>query len=849
MRNLYKQFIRFRKVTLDELGVRGRQELMKLGERLLQLKGNEMTDRAFIRHIERAHRRQSAHATASGILDRIRKPIDSSLIIPSFLHRNEIVVLMQERYERESRAIISRANRAIEGRFDLLGFDELDFGAPPDWLLEPVSGKRAPLKHWTRIDYLDAAAVGDKKITWELNRHQHFVTLAQAYWLTGDERYAKAFVAQAGSWMDANPPKRGINWVSSLELSLRSISWLWAVHMFSGSPSLPDEFALRLLKHLVLQGLHIEAYLSHYFSPNTHLTGEALGLFYLGSALPALRCAKRWRTLGLEILLRELPRQVRTDGVYFEQATAYHRYTADFYIHLLVLARASGTRLPVEVERVLSQLVTHLSWIIRPDGSTPLIGDEDSGRLLVLNAREPDDFRDTVGIAAALFGRGDWKHAAGECPIELLWLLGPEEVRRYDELHREEPRASSRVFQAGGYAVLRDGWSRRATYALMDCGPHGSLSCGHAHADSLSIEFAAMGRTWIVDPGTFTYTGDNTLRDWFRSTAAHSTATVDGISQSIPAGPFSWTHIAKTTLAECVIEPGFDYIEAWHDGYQRLVDPVRHTRRLIFPQTDHAELSLPSYLVVRDSFSATLSHTYSIRYQLAPGCTAVASGNSITVTGLDGASLVIAGFGQSSICACIEEGWVSRGYGKREPAPAVVFEFNGDGPQHFTTFIAPDADDRSLRIERERLAGELNVPMQEVATDAVAQGEGFQIYSNQCRDVLLFAHNGAPFRCGPLTAGGSLAWARFAGNEFSRAVLMQGWMLETDDGFRFRSVERVHHCGIQRAIDRIECSINGAAPFFLSLGHGPLDVLIDGSSIEMYRSGFSGESSNHEAIN
>src|SRR5262245_4141757 len=76
---------------------------------------------------------------------------------------------------------IERADRICDGKFDLLGFTNLSFGNPIDWHFEPVSGKRIPLEHWSKLDYLDAGVAGDKKITWELNRHQYFMKLGQAY--------------------------------------------------------------------------------------------------------------------------------------------------------------------------------------------------------------------------------------------------------------------------------------------------------------------------------------------------------------------------------------------------------------------------------------------------------------------------------------------------------------------------------------------------------------------------------------------------------------------------------------------------------------------------------------------
>jgi len=677
------QLEKLRGKSLREIRVRGTQELAKLNERILRTGTVELTDDALLREIHPASRNGNGEGSAMLMLERIR----SAPFFPSLTHRDEVSAVIKQRFPDDRLALLDRAERAIGGRFDLLGFSDLSFGDPIDWRFDPTTGKRTPLVHWSRIDYLDPGVAGDKKVTWELNRHAHFVTLGQAYFLTGDERFASAFTSQASSWMDANPPKLGINWASSLELSFRVIAWIWAVHLFADSDRLTPKFVSRFVKYLVAQGRHIESYLSHYFSPNTHLTGEALGLSYLGAALPELGRARRWRDTGLSILVDQLSQHIRRDGTYFEQSSYYHRYTVDFYTHLAVLARAANVTLPREVEERLSLALDHLMFITKPDGASPLYGDDDGGRLLTLNARRANDFRDTLATGAAMFGRGDWKFVAGEAPVEALWLLGPEALARYDQIEASAPVETSRAFAEGGYFVMRDGWSEKSTYVLVDCGPHGSLSCGHAHADALAFEYAAEGRTWLVDPGTFTYTGDASLRNVFRTTEAHNTATVDGQRQSVPAGPFAWKHIARSNTKEFIAEKAFDYFEGSHDGYEPLDDPVIHTRSLLFLKRDD-QSDLPAFVVVRDQFSARKQHDCSLRYHFAPGCSVNAGDNEIKATAGD-RGLSISAFGESELKPRVEDGWVSGCYGQREPAPVALFEAQGEGPQQFVSFLIP----------------------------------------------------------------------------------------------------------------------------------------------------------------
>ncbi|MCV4933228.1 hypothetical protein OFC23_32670, partial [Escherichia coli] len=67
---------------------------------------------------------------------------------------------------------------------------------------------------------------GNKKFVWELNRHQYLLILGQAYLLTRERVFADVFLRHLSDWLTNNPPKIGVNWSSSLEISFRSLSWI-----------------------------------------------------------------------------------------------------------------------------------------------------------------------------------------------------------------------------------------------------------------------------------------------------------------------------------------------------------------------------------------------------------------------------------------------------------------------------------------------------------------------------------------------------------------------------------------------------------------------------------------------
>ena len=402
---------------------------------------------------------------------------------------------------------------------------------------------------------------------------------------------------------------------------------------------------------------------------------------YLGTALPLFEAAERWRTTGWSILREQSMRQIRPDGTYFEQALYYHRYTSDIFHHALLLADANGwARDPALCARV-ERLDEFLVHAVHPDGTVPLVGDDDGGRLLRLDGLPTRDARPTLATGAAMFERGDMRAIGGDAMEECLWLLGDAGARSLAATAPAVPTERSRGFRDGGFYVLRDAWRPESTWMLVDGGPHGALNCGHAHADALALEVSAGGKPVLTESGTFSYTGAE--RDAFRATAAHNTATVDGESSSVPAGLFHWRHIAHTTVHAWGTSPSADFWRGSHDGYRRLADPATHERSIL--------LLRGRYAIVLDALVAEGAHEWSLHWHVAPDLeVSDLASNAVAITDpsrthSDLLELVSLGDGT------LRRGTSSRSeaYGARRYAPALTYVSKGTGRQQAVTLLLP----------------------------------------------------------------------------------------------------------------------------------------------------------------
>ena len=509
-------------------------------------------------------------------------------------------------------AVVEDAERVLRGEWDVLGRPLHIDARRIDWRAHPFSGTPTPTSHFSRVPVDATVLGGDVKFLWEINRHAELVRLGQGYWITRRPDFANAAVQLLDSWLDQNPPACGINWISCVDVAFRTIAWCWLWQLTSDSTAWTDARIGRLLWGVAHAARFIERYDSVHHSPNTHLTGEALGLVYISTVFPELRGASRWRRLGIDILTEEVGRQFLADGMHYERCTGYHRYNLEFFFHSLAIARSSNERWAESFVGPLSRGVEASVHLRRPDGTWPVLGDEDGGSCVRLGTKDITDQSDLLAATARLVARPDL--VAGIAPAAsssslAWWALSDDAVHASEAPEPSPMTPRSAALVTAGYFSARDDWSEHGWYALVDAGPHGGDLTGHAHADLGHVEIA-HGKEWItVDPGCSLYNGDPERRNWYRRQIAHGCLVLDATELAIPgARPFRWASVAPTPEADTSDEGSHWYCRLWYE-YSTMRGRVAHERQIV--------LVRGCGVIVCDLLTGTATHDVEVRWPLA----------------------------------------------------------------------------------------------------------------------------------------------------------------------------------------------------------------------------------------
>lgn len=531
-----------------------------------------------------------------------------------------------------------------------------------DWRRDIKSGIIAPSCFSHDIDVSDTKVVGDIKVTWEKNRHHHLSVMAAAYALTQREEFAREIVAQIHNWIDDNPYLSGPNWLSSLGIGIRLISWVWCERLLRASPEYERGFGAgtRFWTSVGLQQRCIAMTPSNGASANNHLAGEMAGLFVAASAWPYFRKSHEWQSLAARVLQDQIDKQFYPSGINRELAFSYHTFVTEFYLLVLYEARHCGYSFSREFQDKVRRMVEAVPRLSDCGGNPPHYGDEDDGKVLQLDAACVPDSSWLYRVAADVI---DARVSVGEERSVAAGLMNLQ--RTTSEISFRNDQSSS-FRDAGLYTLVSRHGHSDEVFALVKAGPLGQMpDAAHGHADALSFTLSVGGTRIFVDPGTYSYHADPQWRNYFRSTAAHNTVEIDGKNQSVAERVFRWSHKANTRVLECTTSDYGGTVIAEHDGYCRLQNPVCHRRE--YQMRD-------KQITIMDSLSGDGEHRIQCGFHLDPHCSCKIDGFTATIT-CDTCRISVrldSKLEWTAIRGGSDAGWYSPGFGRKVETTTIL---------------------------------------------------------------------------------------------------------------------------------------------------------------------------------
>jgi Heparinase II/III N-terminus/Heparinase II/III-like protein len=507
----------------------------------------------------------------------------------------------------------------LENRFD---FNDESYQLPHsfDWTKNPSNDKE-----WLIL----------------LHKFYYAVGLGEEFVKTGNEKYVKKWLELTNHFIDTVP----VDFLSCDVIGRRVQNWIFAYYYFIGqceTQLITPEFYMKFLGSLYTQ----VSYLCEHLTPaRNHRTIELYAIFMAAVIFPEFKDAERWLEFSKRELASNLQNDLLEDGVQCELSTDYHMLVLRNYLGIMNLARLNRIAMPAEMDTLIKKALEFALYIHKPDGMIPSLSDGDSRNFLSVLKQGYELYGDERLLYATTQGR-----------------------------QGQAPRERSKLFNPSGYTVLRSGWGTKENFTderflIFDCGPLGAGN--HGHLDVLNFEMAAYGQSLIVDPGRYTYNEppqDSPETNWrklFRGTSYHNTVQVDGLEQT----PYLFHKTRfkirgpapEHTLQSFITDARFDYLHGIARSHQY---EASHERKIVFACSE--------YFIISDSLEAKENHSYDLRFHLSDA----AFGNATTLLEDDtllvhAPHLVLAQPNVKGITISLEDGFISRTYGIKHPAPIV----------------------------------------------------------------------------------------------------------------------------------------------------------------------------------
>lgn len=402
------------------------------------------------------------------------------------------------------------------------------FGIPIDfekinWHLDYHANFEFPLKRFYKMNieqYFDKGI--DVKFPWEISRFHFAIFLTRAYCKNNEEKYYNQFKWIINDWIDRNPYLYGINWVCTMDVSIRCINWILACNLFGTVFENDREFKKIIGKSLIQHAEYISTLPEIYENNHTtnHTSSNYAGLLFLSLTLQDHPKAGKWLRQAIKGLESCISYQVYDDGVDFEASIPYHRLVLEIFGYSAIICRANYIELSDAYYTKLFKMFEYVAAYVDHNGNAPQVGDNDSGRVLILKQSDDYDHSYLLDLGECIFDhkfdsqctRRNPDFSQGLPRIDKLDCvkLGITVKRKTDQ--------SIGFVEGGAYILKNDRFS-----AFVACFPIGMKGRGgHNHYDYGSFTLSYRGSPVIIDPGTFTYTRNKALRNTYKHAGYHN---------------------------------------------------------------------------------------------------------------------------------------------------------------------------------------------------------------------------------------------------------------------------------------------------------------------------------------
>lgn len=524
------------------------------------------------------------------------------------------------------------------------GYGTFDYGKNINWQLRPVK---------------------DQILSTFLHRTTFWESLGTVYLATGDEKYAKEWIFQVEDYIKKN--KQGANaddkefaW-KAFVVSFRLNNWAKFFNQFINSPHFTSAFLMDFLKSYNQQAEYV---INNYTDIGNHRLYEAEHLLLAGTSFPEFAKANSWRKSGVDVLNTEITKQVYDDGMQFELSPGYHIGTIGTFLRALKLAKDAGieNEFPKSYRDLVEKMVLAVPKFTFPDYTFPLYGNS------FLTAK-----------SAMLKNYQSWSQVFPE----------NKEIAYFATAGKsgERPSYLSSALKNAGFYAFRNGWDMQSTVMQIKAGPPAEF---HSHPDNGNFVLWVKGRDFTPDAGSFVYANvgdqENNKRDWYRSTKAHQTLTLNNQTLTNNAKLTKWQPQGDVQV--------LSYINPSYKSFD-------HQRTFLFIDQ--------SYFIIIDRASGSATGNLGIHFNLKEDVAPVFNEklNAVHTTYKDGNNLLIQNLNADKVSLKKEESFVSYQYQKETPRPAFAFEKQktDDKSQTFVTVLYPYQGSKAPKISIKENAG------------------------------------------------------------------------------------------------------------------------------------------------